>query len=137
MLFLDGHLSHISLDVIDMAKDYNIHIICLPPHSSHAWQPLDVGVYGPAKKVWQQILREFYLREGFQNISKGQFASLFNLLTKTAFRREHAVGGFRKTGFYPLDKETMLDQAKIRASFIFTQPKSQLHHWFLSTPLYP
>jgi hypothetical protein len=59
VLFMDGHLSHISLPLIDEAIAHNIHIICLPPHSSHAWQPLDVGVYGPAKKLWQQILRKF------------------------------------------------------------------------------
>ena len=36
ILFLDGHLSHISVDVVDLAIENNIHIICLPPHTSHA-----------------------------------------------------------------------------------------------------
>ena len=45
VLFLDGHLSHISIPVIDLAIENGIHIIWLPPHTSHAWQLLDVAVY--------------------------------------------------------------------------------------------
>ena len=98
VLFLDGHLSHISIQVVDLAIENDIHIICLPPHSSHAWQPLDVCVYGPVKKCWQLILREFYTKVGYANVSKYQFGKLFSLLQKVAFLPEHAVTGFRKTG---------------------------------------
>ncbi len=45
ILFLDGHSSRASIDFINLANDNNIHIICLPSHSSHALQPLDVGVF--------------------------------------------------------------------------------------------
>ncbi len=44
VLFMDGHNSHISLRIIDAAIENNIHILCLPSHSSHLLQPLDVGV---------------------------------------------------------------------------------------------
>ncbi len=43
VLYLDGHLSHISIAVIKLALAKNIHIICLPAHSSHVFQPLDVS----------------------------------------------------------------------------------------------
>ena len=33
--------------VIDHGIENDIHGICLVPHSLHAWQPLDVGVYAP------------------------------------------------------------------------------------------
>ena len=95
VLFLDGHLSHISIDLVDLAIENNVHIICLPPHSSHAWQPLDVGVYGPVKKCWRTILQEFYIKAGYENVGKYQFAALVNLLHKVAFFPEHAVAGFR------------------------------------------
>jgi hypothetical protein len=52
ILFLDGHSSHISLKLIDLAKEHNVHIICLPPHTTHALQPLDVAVFKPAKATW-------------------------------------------------------------------------------------
>ena len=48
MVFFDGHGSHISFNTAHKAKEANVHIVCLPPHTSSALQPLDVGVYGPA-----------------------------------------------------------------------------------------
>jgi hypothetical protein len=61
LLFLDGHNSHISLEVIECAIANQISIICFPPHTSHILQPLDKGVYGPAKTAWRLILCNFFL----------------------------------------------------------------------------
>ena len=38
VLFLDGHHSHISLDLIRKARDSNVIIMCLPPNTTHAKQ---------------------------------------------------------------------------------------------------
>ena len=35
-----------------IAYDNNIIILCLPPHVTHAMQPLDVGVFGPFQTAW-------------------------------------------------------------------------------------
>ena len=53
----DGHGSHLTFTTAQMAKDENITLICLPPHSSHALQPLDVGVFGLLKRKWSNILK--------------------------------------------------------------------------------
>ena len=50
VLFFDGHHYHISLQLIELARD-NIHLFCLPPHSTHLLKPLDVSVFGPMKKA--------------------------------------------------------------------------------------
>ena len=50
VVFFDGHGSHITFDTAHKAKEANLHIVCLPPHTSSTLQPLDVRVYGPAKK---------------------------------------------------------------------------------------
>ena len=38
-------------------------LLCLPPNSSSKLQPLDAGVYGPAKSMWRNILNNFYAAE--------------------------------------------------------------------------
>ena len=58
LLIFDGHHSHISLELIELARANNIHLLCLPPHSTHLLQPLDVGVFGPVKATWRKILKE-------------------------------------------------------------------------------
>ena len=45
LLIEDGHSSHISLDVIGLAPDNGIHLLCLPAHTTHLLQPLDVSVF--------------------------------------------------------------------------------------------
>lgn len=47
LLVLDGHGSHITIDVIYYARLNGIHLQCLPSHTSHVLQPLDVGEFEP------------------------------------------------------------------------------------------
>ena len=47
LLLVDGHKSHITLNVIDLCQENNIILFCLPPHTTHALQPLDVAVFNP------------------------------------------------------------------------------------------
>ncbi len=44
LLIEDGHGSHVTLDVIDLARKNDIHLLSLPSHTSHILQPLDIGV---------------------------------------------------------------------------------------------
>ncbi|MCO5601306.1 hypothetical protein L7F22_055425 [Adiantum nelumboides] len=45
LLILDGHGSHVSLEVVAKANEAGIDIITLPAHTSHKLQPLDVFVF--------------------------------------------------------------------------------------------
>lgn len=49
-LLYDGHRSHISLDLINWAKQENIILFVLPAHTTHVLQPMDVGCFGPFEK---------------------------------------------------------------------------------------
>ena len=48
-LLLHGHSTHYQPDVVHFAKDHNIVMLCLPPHTTHEAQPLDCGVFKPLK----------------------------------------------------------------------------------------
>ena len=51
LLILDNHQSHVSLEVINYAKENNITLLSFPPHCSHEMLPLDKSVYGPMKAL--------------------------------------------------------------------------------------
>jgi hypothetical protein len=93
ILFLDGHNSHISVRIIDLAIKNNITIICIPPHTSHALQPLDVGVYGPVKAAWREIVEVFFRKSNAKIIDKHDFSGLIAQLYEKAFHMSHAKGG--------------------------------------------
>ena len=50
LLLLDGHLSHVSEEVIRTGLEEDITIIKFPPHATDVLQPLDVSCFGPIKK---------------------------------------------------------------------------------------
>ena len=54
LLILDGHGSHITLEFNLFCKDHSIITLCMPPHSSHLLQPLDVSCFSPLKRSYGQ-----------------------------------------------------------------------------------
>jgi hypothetical protein len=73
LLILDGHSSHISYEVSDLAMKNNIHMLKLPPHLTHLLQPLDVGVFKPMKSIWNSIVADFTRRER-RPVTKREFS---------------------------------------------------------------
>lgn len=56
ILFLDGHTSHISIPLTQFANEHNVTIMCIPAHTSHALQPLDVGEFNDANTIGNKRL---------------------------------------------------------------------------------
>ena len=124
IVFFDGHGSHLTYQTASKAKDENIHIICLPPKSSSALQPLDVACYGPAKKEWYKILTNFYRESRQKTVQKPSFPRLLKVLFEKAFvsRPQNLISGFRKTRLYPLNPKAV-PEAKLVPSTLL-QPRS-------------
>lgn len=45
MLLFDGHESYINRGVVEYCTKNKIILFCLPSHSTHLLQPLDIGTY--------------------------------------------------------------------------------------------
>lgn len=118
ILFVDGHYSHISIETIDLAIENNIVLICLPPHTTHILQPLDVSVFKPVKSAWKKVIDDYFKRTNYQSIDKKVFPSLVNELYQKAFKKEHAISGFVKTGLFPLDGSKITDES-LGVSIVF------------------
>ena len=56
LLILDGHYQP---STVQLAKDNQIIMFCLPPHSTHASQPLDTAVFNPLKRNWNDAVHVF------------------------------------------------------------------------------
>ncbi|KIK54576.1 hypothetical protein GYMLUDRAFT_176828, partial [Collybiopsis luxurians FD-317 M1] len=52
LLIFDGHDSHIGEDWIDLALANNIILFCLPLHTTHCLQVLDVNCFRPLQTAW-------------------------------------------------------------------------------------
>ena len=89
VLFFDGHHSHLSLKLITTAKKHNIWLYCLPPNTTHVFQPLDLGVFGPTKAAWKSIMKTYKVQTRAASIAKEVFPCLLNTLCSKAFTASH------------------------------------------------
>jgi hypothetical protein len=58
LLLMDGHSSHVTLEFVEFCQDHDIIPLCLPPHSTHILQPLDVGIFGPLATAYRTAIQK-------------------------------------------------------------------------------
>jgi len=56
LLVLDGHASHLTPRFDEICSQNDIIPICMPAHSSHLLQPLDVGCFSPLKQTYGRLV---------------------------------------------------------------------------------
>ena len=105
ILLFDGHGSHLTYNRVQSAIENSI-IICIPPCTNHALQPLDVGLFYPTKVRWRKILLCFYCETWMQAVEKGSFPTLLKILwdSKTS---SHLINGFKQPGLWPHDRNAI------------------------------
>lgn len=123
MLLFDGHGSHLTYTLAQMAADNQVTLYCLPPHTSSKLQPLDVGVYGPLKTHWSLVLRDYYRESRLQNVKKEGFPSLLNKVFQFLVSRPgNAANAFAACGLCPLDKSAIPDSSIIASTPFASAP---------------
>ena len=103
MLFLDGHSSHYEPDTIRLAMEENVVVFCLPPHTTHVSQPLDISFFRPLKSYWSNACHEYIQKNPGRIITKYQFSPLFSDAWYKAIKPANIIGGFRGVGIYPFN----------------------------------
>ena len=107
LILLDGHVSHKSLPLIEAARSHGVTLLCFPPHTTHALQPLDCVFFGPLKKFYNQACEAFMLHNPGKRISDYDIASLFKTAYSSAATLDKGETGFRSTGIYPLNRNAI------------------------------
>ncbi len=59
LLIQDGHQSHVSIELIELARENGVNLLCLPSHTSHLLQPLDVGVFKSFKSNFNKMCMNY------------------------------------------------------------------------------
>ena len=110
LLILDGHSSHESLDILMKAMEENIHILALPPHTTHALQPLDKAVFGPLNHAYNEVCSAYLQENALHQINKWTIPALFRQAWDKAVTGANIRSGFRSCGIYPLDSSVIPDK---------------------------
>ena len=57
LLILDGYVSHINFRFLRYYRNNDICVFCIPLHSTHLLQPLDVGLFSPYRHITRKLSR--------------------------------------------------------------------------------
>jgi hypothetical protein len=132
LLIIDGHDSHCSIEFQDYCKENKIITLCMPPHSSHLLQPLDVVPYSLLKRHYGDGI-SLLARSRIYHIDKETFLPAFKAAFEKTFTPENIRAGFRGAGLAPHDPEVVLSKLDVQLRTP-TPPAPGTVAWEAQTP---
>jgi DDE superfamily endonuclease len=132
LLILDGHGSHDTAEFHEFCREHNIITLCIPAHSSHLLQPLDVGCFAPLKKAYGKQVEEL-MRNHINHITKLEFLPAFRAAFDASMTSPNIRGGFRGSGLIPFNPEAVISNldVKLRTPTPFSDHEGP---WSAKTP---
>jgi len=94
LLTCDQHETHMSKDVVDLCRGNGVEVVCLPSHTTHALQPLDVSLFGPLKEAFTKLATNMGLVRGEHVLGKKYFSSILKFANPKAATVENIKKGF-------------------------------------------
>ena len=119
LLILDGHKSHITLEVLLKAKTHGIDMVSLSSHTSHELQPLDISCFKPFKQAFRGYRDAWARRNIEKKVEKKELAQWVSLALQKALTTQNIQSDFRAVGIQSLNREAIV--RKMGASEIFQE----------------
>jgi len=132
LLILDGHGSHATVEFESYCKGNNILTLCMPAHTSHLLQPLDVGCFGPLKKAYGRQIDQL-MRNHISHVTKLEFLPAFRAAFDAAITLDNIRGAFRGAGLIPFNPEGVISKLDVRLATP-TPPPNSKQQWESKTP---
>jgi hypothetical protein len=132
LLILDSHESHLNQDFKDYCLENKILTLCMPAHSLHILQPLDVVMFSPSKRKYSECVRDLAHKRVF-HINKEGFLPAFKDAFFYVFIKENCQKAFEASGLVPINAQVVLDRLEVR---LHTPPAASLPDmlWQSKTP---
>ena len=123
LLILEGHSTDTkSLTLIHLVRTCHVTIICLPPHTTHRLQPLDVSFMKPLNTYIDQVITKWLRNHPGRVITQFQLAAIFGKAYIKAATMRMAMNGFRRTRIYPTDRH-IFEESNFDASLVTDIPE--------------
>ena len=103
LLVLNGHNSHVTLEVMKIAMQSGLDIISLPSHTSHALQLLDLACFVPFKTAFRKHRDSWTLVNKNAKVGKKELCEWTSKVLQCALTSKNIKLGFEKVGISFLD----------------------------------
>ncbi|XP_064596786.1 uncharacterized protein LOC135463456 [Liolophura sinensis] len=122
IVILDGHHSHKTLAAVTFARAHGIHLLTLPPHSTHKMQPLDRTYFKSLKSAYNVAADSWMVSHPGRRISFFDMAGIFGQAFHRSATQEKCINGFRMRGIWPFDENVFSDE-DFAAATVTDQPE--------------
>ena len=137
LLLMDGHSSHYNPSTIKTAAAQQIILFCLPPHTTHIAQPLDVASFGVLKQRWNEQCQQYMANNPGKVVTRFQFSELFSHAWAEAMVPHNICAGFKAAGVYPLDSAAFVARTAASDPNDSPLPSSSLKFVPMYSPIAP
>jgi hypothetical protein len=94
----------------EMTRENGVCLLCLPAHTSHIFQPLDVGVFKSFKSNFNKSCSNYMKQNPGRVITTEILASMVGQAFPSSFTPVNILSGFRKTGIYLFNPSSVNDR---------------------------
>jgi 4-hydroxybenzoate polyprenyltransferase len=101
LLILDGHGSHTTTDFMYLCFQHNIHLLFLPPYSSHVLQPLDLSIFSSLKRRYRKEIGYLALLTDSSPVGKQNFLISYQKAREEALSISNIKSGWKASGLWP------------------------------------
>ena len=122
LLMMDNHESHISLEILDTAKENGVVVLTFPPHCSHKLQPLDRTTYGAFKKYYYAACDTWMVNHPGKPLTIYEVSTVVGEAFPRAFTPQTIQAGFRVSGCYPVNRNIFRED-EFLSSFVTDRPE--------------
>lgn len=109
LLIYDNHESHLSISVLNLAKDNGVTILTFPPHSTNKMQPLDVGVFKAFSTCYNASVDTWLMQHPGKPFTIYEVAECVGFAHEKALTPSNIINAFKKCGIYPYDANVFTD----------------------------
>ena len=126
MLIQNGHTSHTSIKLIELACKNNIHLLCLPPHTTHVLQSLDIGVFKLFKANFSKACTKYLAKYPGRVATVDKLASLIAEAWPLSLTMVNVLSSFKKCGIFPLNPGEITDRQLAPSKAVCSQGECQI-----------
>jgi hypothetical protein len=106
----------------------------MPAHSSHLFQPLDVGCFGPLKKAYGREINHL-IRRSITHISKTEFLPAFYAAFQATMTENNIKGAFKGAIPVPFNPKSVVSKldVQVRIPTPFEEEATHPSPWISKT----
>lgn len=125
LLICDNHPSHDNFEFMNFCKKNKIELLFFPAHSTHALQPLDVGIFSPLGRYYGQELDNFIQAAPiFTKVRTGDMIPIVQRARLKALVSVNILSAFEACGISPYKRSQILKNPKINFQPTSTSKKA-------------